>query len=299
MGFLKFIQFQMPEMMKPYGIFHIISLIVMVTLAILLCVFARKIQEKNLNKFLMITWIVLVALEVYKQFVFSYGFDSDGNIHWHYSWYAFPYQFCATALTFLPFIFWNKASNKVSTFIREGCIAFACTFNFFAGVAVMLAPGDVFTTYNAGICVHTMIHHGMQMVLGVYLFVYYRKQLKLTSYLKALPIFGFFLINAMLLNIIVPKINGGETFNMFFISPYFDCTLPVLCDIYPKVPYIVFLMIYVVGFAIAGFLIYNIIYWINFLVDYLIKKIRVVDYLDEKREEEQTTKETPSLEAEE
>ena len=276
MGFLKFIQFQLPEMVKPYGVFHLVSLFLMIALTVLLCVFARKIQEKNLNKFLMITWIVLVALEVYKQFVFSYSFDAEGHIHWHYSWYAFPYQFCATPLTFLPFIFWNKGSNKVSAFIREGCIAFACTFNFFAGVAVMLSPGDVFNTYNMGICVHTMIHHGMQMVLGVYLFVYYRKKLTLWSYLKALPIFGFFLVNAMLLNAIVPLFTN-DTFNMFFISWKFPCTLPVLCDIYPKVPYIVFLLIYIVGFAIAGFIIYNVIYWINFLVDFLIKKSKKED----------------------
>ena len=267
MGFLKFIQFQLPEMVKPYGVFHLISLFVMVALTILLCIFARKIQEKNLNIFLMITWIVLVVLEIYKQFVFSYSFNDAGEISWHYSWYAFPYQFCATPLTFIPFIALNKGSNKVSAFIKEGMIVFCCTFNLFAGLAVMIAPGDVFETYNLGICVHTMIHHGMQMVLGIYLYVYYHGKLQYWSYLKALPVFGFFLVNAMILNLIVPKFNGGETFNMFFISPYFDCTLPVLSTIYPKVPYIIFLLIYIIGFAIAGFIVYNIVYWITWLVD--------------------------------
>ncbi len=130
----------------------------------------------------------------------------------------------------------------------------------------MISPGDVFETNNLGICVHTMIHHGMQMVLGIYLYVYYHGKLQYWSYLKALPIFGFFLINAMILNAIVPTFTN-DTFNMFFISWKFPCTLPVLADIYPKVPYIVFLLIYVVGFAIAGFIIYNIVYWITWLVD--------------------------------
>lgn len=267
MGFLKFIQFQLQEKIQPYSAFHIVSFIIMIALCVALCVFCRNIKEKKLSRTLMIIWGVLVFLEIYKQFVFSYSFNDAGEISWHYSWYAFPYQFCATPLTFIPFIALNKGSNKVSAFIKEGMIVFCCTFNLFAGLAIMIAPGDVFETYNLGICVHTMIHHGMQMVLGIYLYVYYHGKLQYWSYLKALPVFGFFLVNAMILNLIVPKFNGGETFNMFFISPYFDCTLPVLSTIYPKVPYIIFLLIYIIGFAIAGFIIYNIVYWITWLVD--------------------------------
>ena len=266
MGFLKFIQFELQEKIQPYSAFHIVSFVIMVALCVALCVFCRNIKEKKLSRILMIIWGVLVFLEIYKQFVFSYSFNDAGEISWHYQWYAFPYQFCATPLTFIPFIALNKASNKLTAFVKEGAIAFCCTFNLFAGLAVMLSPGDVFNTYNLGIDVHTMIHHGMQMVLGIYLYVYYHGKLQYWSYLKALPIFGFFLVNAMILNAIVPTFTN-DTFNMFFISWKFPCTLPVLADIYPKVPYIVFLLIYVVGFAIAGFIIYNIIYWITWLVD--------------------------------
>jgi hypothetical protein len=45
---------------------------------------------------------------------------------------------------------------------------------------------------------------------------------------------------------------------MFFVSPYFDCTLPVLSAIYPKVPYIAFLLIYNIGFAIVSLIVYSI-----------------------------------------
>ena len=266
MGFLKFIQFELQEKIQPYSAFHIVSFVIMVALCVALCIFCRNIKEKKLSRILMIIWGVLVFLEIYKQFVFSYSFNDAGEISWHYQWYAFPYQFCATPLTFIPFIALNKASNKLTAFVKEGAIAFCCTFNLFAGLAVMLSPGDVFNTYNLGIDVHTMIHHGMQMVLGIYLYVYYHGKLQYWSYLKALPIFGFFLVNAMILNAIVPTFTN-DTFNMFFISWKFPCTLPVLANIYPKVPYIVFLLIYVVGFAIAGFIIYNIIYWITWLVD--------------------------------
>ena len=266
MDFLKFIQFEISEKMAPYGAFHIISFSLMIVLTVLLCVFARKIKEKTLAKILMIVWGVLVFLEIYKQFVYSYYFDAEDNIHWHYQWYAFPYQFCATPLTFIPFIALNKASNKVSAFVKEGVIVFATTFNLFAGLAVMIAPGDVFETYNMGICIHTMIHHGMQMVLGIFLYVYYHNKLNYWSYLKALPVFIFFIINAMLLNVIVPNFTN-DSFNMFYISWREPCGLPILSNIYPKVPYIVFLLIYILGFAVAGFIVYNINYWIAWLID--------------------------------
>ena len=67
----------------------------------------------------------------------------------------------------------------------------------------------------------------------------------------------------MILNVTFVKsgITGGSTFNMFFISPYFPCTLPVLSEIYPVVPYPVFLLLYVLGFITLGFIFFEIIYW--------------------------------------
>ena len=46
----------------------------------------------------------------------------------------------------------------------------------------------------------------------------------------------------------------GETFNMFYISPFYPCTLPVLNIIYEKTPYIVFLLCYILGFLLAGYI---------------------------------------------
>jgi hypothetical protein len=42
---------------------------------------------------------------------------------------------------------------------------------------------------------------------------------------------------------------------MFFINPQYGATLPILKDIYPLVPYFVYLMIYVFGFTVLAYLI--------------------------------------------
>ena len=66
---------------------------------------------------------------------------------------------------------------------------------------------------------------------------------------------------AMGLNMAVPAILNAQgitdfTFNMFFISHRFPCTLPVLSGIYPVVPYPVFLLLYLVGFAAVAAIIF-------------------------------------------
>jgi len=47
-----------------------------------------------------------------------------------------------------------------------------------------------------------------------------------------------------------------ETFNMFYIGPYYDCSLPLLSMIYPKIPYICFILLYILGFGLISFILY-------------------------------------------
>ena len=80
---------------------------------------------------------------------------------------------------------------------------------------------------------------------------------------KAAVICLSFSAAAMGLNLAVPAILNAHgitdfTFNMFFISHRFPCTLPVLSGIYPVVPYPVFLLLYLVGFAAVAAIIFAI-----------------------------------------
>ena len=81
-------------------------------------------------------------------------------------------------------------------------------------------------------------------------------------FLLGVIVLGVMIASALILNLIVPAFVKDETFNMFYISPYFDCTLPLLSGIYNKVPYLIFLFIYALGFALAGLLIWGVAYYI-------------------------------------
>jgi len=141
----------------------------------------------------------------------------------------------------------------------------------------MFYPNDVFIE-TIGINIQTMIHHGLQVLFGVFISVRYLKELGWKFVLRGLPVFVAFLIIAYGLNIGIyhyfQSIGKDDSFNMFYISPYFDCSLPVLSSIYPKVSYIVFALIYILGFTIIAFIMTYIHVGINQLVS-LIKRLTI------------------------
>lgn len=250
-----------------YGWFHIMFIVIITLGTILICKYFKDCTEKTTNKIVMICWIIIAVLELYKQIEFSFSF-TDGKSIWDYQFYAFPFQLCSTQLYILPFIFLLKEGK-----LRNAMIAYIMTFSFFGGLAVFVYPNDVFVE-TIGINIQTMIHHGLQILIGIFLFVKYRKEYNFKFYVRSIYVFLCLLLIAFTLNIVVHNIlisaGNDETFNMFYIGPYHDCSLPLLSLIYPKVPYVVFFLIYMLGFILISFIIYK----VETLIYKLILKIK-------------------------
>ena len=149
---------------------------------------------------------------------------------------------------------------------------FIATFSFFGGLCVYIFPNDVFDTEFLGVQIQTMVHHGVQIMLGIYLFVVYRKKFTIKNAYLPVIYFAVLTLIALILNLLVHKAVPDHIFNMFFISPYFDCTLPVLFIIYTKVPYVVFLLIYIFGFVLCAFLMFAIMFGIEKLAKLISSK---------------------------
>ena len=255
--FEKIVYFLSATMERPtlFGTWHIVSL----TLAILLAAFMvwkfKDCSDKTLRRVLLVFWVIIVLLEVYKQTVFS--MHSDGiTAEWDYQWYAFPFQFCSTPMYLLPILIFAKEGK-----FRNAVVAYMATFSLFAGLAVMIYSTDVFIEI-IGINIQTMVHHGFQFVIGVFLVAHNRHHLNKRFFAWCMIVFSSLAFIALAANIIVHNVflavGINETFNMFFISPYHNCTLPILSAIYPLVPYPVFLLIYILGFALVSALVYTI-----------------------------------------
>ena len=69
-------------------------------------------------------------------------------------------------------------------------------------------------------------------------------------------VFAVLVSVAMILNIVSHHLflhfGSDEIMNLFFISPYHPCTLPILSTVYTMVPYPAFLAIYIVSFALIA-----------------------------------------------
>lgn len=241
-----------------YSWIHILTLVIVAISTFLLVYFFRNSKEKVMRRICMIVWIILVVLEIGKQLVMNLtesGFS--------YQWYIFPFQFCDTPFYILPLIAFLKKGK-----IHNAVLSYFSFFCLFGGLIVMLYPDGVFCEY-AYINIQTMIHHGSMVVIGLFLLIWNKESFKLKFFLKGLIVFGCLIAIAMILNLTLGKYvkdNNLGVLNLFFISPYFDCTLPLLSDIYKKAPYIVFLLTYILGFSFAGFLIYGVRYLVHYLV---------------------------------
>ncbi len=239
----------------PYGWFHIMFIAIIIATTYLLCKHFKDCDFKIFKRIALISWIVIIVLEIYKQVNFAMDVDDGVITGWSYSWYSFPFQFCSSPMYILPFIFLSKNEKFIMPFT-----SFMSTFSLFAGLAVLAYPGDVFIQ-TIGINIQTMIHHGLQIVLGIFFIVHNKKNFNLNYYYKGIPVFVTLVLSALVLNEVVYKFftiyNLDNTFNMFYISRHFECTLPVLSLIYPLVPYLVFLIIYLIGFTFVSFIIFK------------------------------------------
>ena len=247
--FLNLLDKQM-ETPKPYGVFHLCAFALVILTAALLCAFGKNVKDKAFRRICFIAWAILILFETYKQINFSFNYN-DGAPYWDYQWYAFPFQLCSAPIYILPFVFLSREGSCV----RLATVAFMATYVLFAGAAVMFYPVSVFIG-TIGINVQTMVWHGTQVILGCFFLARYRRELNARFFLRGVIVFLIMVGAAMALNMLIPNITD-ETFNMYYISPKFPSTLPVLSMLYgeePVIPWWLFFVIYLVGYTLAALL---------------------------------------------
>ena len=101
------------------------------------------------------------------------------------------------------------------------------------------------------------LHLG-SFVVSIYLLI--NKEVKIEKeYLKnSYLVFLIFVSIAMYLNLVIYNLGilNGETFNMFYISPYFISPLPVYNLVQESVPYLIYLIFYLVTIFLGAIIIY-------------------------------------------
>jgi hypothetical protein len=257
MDFLRWTNWQITTP-KPYGWFHLTSLVLTLVIALILGLKGKKDDNKAIDKTVLGIGIFLLIIETYKQFFFTYVLY-DGS----YPWYIFPFQFCST-----PAYVCLIAPLIKNSKIKEACYSFLAFFGLLAGISVMFYPNDVFIS-SLSICIHTMLWHGAMVVVGVYLIVAKNYGLKIREVLRGSLVYLSFISIALLINIISYNylqsiISDG--LNLFYISPYGTCHLPILSTIQTNYGWVALILCYLLAFYLGVIFIYLITKEIKYIV---------------------------------
>jgi len=238
---------------EPYGGFHIIWVGLAIFTIIFLFFRRKRNTEKQLKYVLGIYGITAFILEALKQIIWSVDYNNITNTFiWDYQWYAAPFQLCTMPIYVCLICLFLKKGR-----LRDSLLSFMAYVTILGSVATAIIPNDVFVR-DVLINIHTMWLHLGSLVVSVYLLMSKEVTVSRKDFIRAIITFVIFILIANTLNIIVYNsgVLNGETFNMFYISPYFESTLPVFDKIYTMVPYPVFLLIYFVALTLGAYIIY-------------------------------------------
>lgn len=256
--FEKIITFLQKEIETPkaWGWFHLNWFFLTILLITLFVIFRKKYSQKQMKTVLLIYAILSLILEITKQVIWSFNFDPETLIGtWDFQWYAFPFQLCTTPIYVCILISLLKKGK-----FQEDLIYYLIFITIIGSLATMFMPDSCFCR-TLEVDIHTMVLHFGSFVVSFYLIMHNLNKINFKNFLRGYKVFLIMALIANMGNIILYKsgILHGETFNMFYISPYFPSVLPVFCDLYYKVPYVIYLVLYLLGVFIGGLIIYLIL----------------------------------------
>ena len=226
-----------------WGWFHWIWIILIAISVGILYAVRNKFGEKQLKLVLGIYGIIAFVLEALKQLIWSFNYDVvTGIVTWDYQWYAFPFQLCTTPI-FVCLICLFLEDCKV----RKALLSYMAFVTILGSFMTVIIPDSCFTE-DILINIHTMWLHCGSLVVSIYLLMAKEVEFDFKNLKGAVISFAVFICIAQILNIIIYNtgILKDETFNMFYISPYFISSLPVFDIIQKNVPYVIYLIIYIV-----------------------------------------------------
>ena len=197
------------EMVPPpaYGLFHIILIVVGLSLCITLAWLCRNFDEKK-NKILVLSFAgALIASEVFKQLFLFYVIEGGAV-----SWGEFPFQMCSMPMYLCPLAVFARKER-----FRRAVYGFMMCFNLLGGFAAVFEPSGIFLD-QLPLTVHAIIWHYSLVFLGFYLIFSHRAGKTMHDFYDVLKLFLVLCYVAFFINILI-GITTGESVNMFFVGP--------------------------------------------------------------------------------
>ena len=260
--FEKFLYMLQVEMERPkaFGWFHLLWICLIIGILLFLFFQRKNNNDKQLKWILGTYGIIALLLELVKQLIWSFNYDPSTNVVvWDYEWYAAPFQLCTTPI-FVSIVCLFLKDNK----LRNSLLSYMAYITILGSITTILIPDSCFVS-DIMVNIHTMWLHCGSFVVSVYLLMNGIVKINIKNLIHAFITFLVFVALAQILNIAIYNsgLLNGETFNMFYISPYFISTLPVFDVIQKSVPFILYQGIYLFAVFVGALIIYFISYFIN------------------------------------
>lgn len=274
---INILQAEMPEA-TAWGWFHLMWVALIVISLIVLYKLKDKYSEKQLKTVVGIYGIVALILEVIKQLIWTFDYDAVTNTFTaDFQWYAFPFQLCTTPIFASILALFMKRTK-----LRMSLLAYMAFVTILGSFMTVIIPDDCLVEMIT-INIHTMWLHCGSLVVSIYLLMSGAVEINKQNLKSAIKVFIVFVILAQILNIGVYNsgILGDETFNMFYISPYFISSLPVFDVIQENVPYPIYLAIYIVALSLGA----CIVYMIAKIISKIISKEEKIEIKEEEHEQ--------------
>jgi len=261
--FLYLLQAEM-ETPKTFGCFHITWILFVIVSIVILFILRKNHNEKQLKIVLGVYGIIAFILELLKQLIWAFNYDPITNIvTWDYEWYSAPFQLCTTPI-FISLISLLLKNNK----LRKSLLSYMAFVTILGSLVTLILPDSCFTS-DILINIHTMWLHCGSLVVSVYLLISKEVEINKKNFINSFIVFLIFVMIAEILNIVIYNsgILNGETFNMFYISPYFITHLPVFNIIQENVPFIIYLLSYILIILLGSLIVYFVSYAFNLIKD--------------------------------
>ena len=240
-----------------FGVFHMSFLAFALVIDIILVFCLRKTKSETLLKIINILGIVMVVMEVWKQwFVFTYIYDT-------FSMWFFPWQLCSMPMYcsfLLPFL---KGR------LKRAVLMFLATFSLFSAIMALAVPSDMLRPQIL-FTMHGFIYHEMMIIEALSAaFVVFREEDQ--EFRPAVRLFLFMAVVAEIINVIGYHVidNNSLRPDMFYITPYYKTTQVVFKDIAEALGILPEIVIYLGLIILAAYLVF-------LLERTLIKKQRTV-----------------------
>lgn len=234
------------EMTPPpsYGTFHIILIIVGMTLCISLAWLCRNFDDKK-NKILLLTFAgVLIASEVFKQLFLFYVVEDHAIC-----WGEFPFQMCSMPMYLCPIAVFCKNER-----VKRTLYSFMMCFNMLGGLAGAFEPSGVFLT-QVPLTVHAVAWHFSLIFLSFYIIFSHRAGSTKQDYFDIVKLFVLLCFIAFVINTLIGITVGAES-NMFFVGPT-NTTIIVFSTIAEKFGWAASTVIYIPVTSLAAGVIFR------------------------------------------